>query len=292
MDLKEIIQHIKASLPTKKKYNPIKSSSQKQIIRPCDVSYEKELQLQKKVKEINSFEKRYSIIQKVSSLQLYNQTQKPIIQDEDEDEDEDEDDLLTRRELTSIPYLLITYSLSSNDYTWENFFSPLRENYEQSPKSYFHYYFQSYFYLVDSLLLLNQKNIYCLKIDEEIIFINSDNKLPMLFLPITFTLNSTFHPSDITKYIIHLSEEDKNNLPPNFSLEEKEEELQNNLSTLSNYQLSRLYLQELDKISYTQIHNKKYETLRKQVVTCFQKVLDSPKETLEQTKNKILSLFL
>jgi len=286
MDLKEIIQHIKASLPTKKKYNPIKSSSQKQIIRPCDVSYEKELQLQKKVKEINSFEKRYSIIQKVSSLQLYNQTQKPIIQGEDEDED----DLLTTRELTSIPYLLITYSLSSNDYTWENIFSPLRENYTKSPKSYFHYYFQSYFYLVDSFLLLNQKNIYCLKLNEEIIYINSDNKLPMLFLPITFTLNSTFHPSDITKYIIHLSEEDKNNLPPDFSLEE--EEIQSSLSTLSNYQLSRLYLQEIDKISYTQIHNKKYETLRKQVVTCFQKVLDSPKETLEQTKNKILSLFL
>jgi hypothetical protein len=286
MDLKEIIQHIKASLPTKKKYNPIKSSSQKQIIRPYDVSYEKELQLQKKVKEINSFEKRYSIIQKVSSLQLYNQTQKPIIQGEDEDED----DLLTTRELTSIPYLLITYSLSSNDYTWENIFSPLRENYTKSPKSYFHYYFQSYFYLVDSFLLLNQKNIYCLKLNEEIIYINSDNKLPMLFLPITFTLNSTFHPSDITKYIIHLSEEDKNNLPPDFSLEE--EEIQSSLSTLSNYQLSRLYLQEIDKISYTQIHNKKYETLRKQVVTCFQKVLDSPKETLEQTKNKILSLFL
>ena len=286
MDLKEIIQHIKASLPTKKKYNPIKSSSQKQIIRPCDVSYEKELQLQKKVKEINSFEKRYSIIQKVSSLQLYNQTQKPIIQGEDEDED----DLLTTRELTSIPYLLITYSLSSNDYTWENIFSPLRENYTKSPKSYFHYYFQSYFYLVDSFLLLNQKNIYCLKLNEEIIYINSDNKLPMLFLPITFTLNSTFHPSDITKYIIHLSEEDKNNLPPDFSLEE--EEIQSSLSTLSNYQLSRLYLQEIDKISYTQIHNKKYETLRKKVVTCFQKVLDFPKETLEQTKNKILSLFL
>jgi hypothetical protein len=293
-NLRETLQNIQTCLPKKsnKRMNSLIKPSLQTVIRPYDFLYENEIYIQTKVKQIPFFEKRYHTIQKVSPLQICNHSSfEKTSQNNDEDGniDDDEDDDLLQTTFSKTSYLLITYSFSPDNYTWERFFSLLREEFTKSihhQKTYFHHYFHSYFYLADSLLSLEKQNIYPLILNEETIYYCDYKKVPIISLPLSLCLPDNEPKINITdwyKHIEHLSEE--------FSYKKKD--ILEGFTTLSNYQLSRLYLKEIDKISYKQ--NKKSIKLIERVKEFFQNVLNSPtstRETLEQTRDKIMDLFL
>jgi len=268
----------------KSKLRQYNDNKKEQIICNDDFFFQNEITTKELLTNTRNINERYYLIQSFSRLKIgeINQEQSHL---------ENYTPLYTST--TPQSYVLVTYSYSRKSYpTYKTFFSQWNE-----PKTFFHYFFSSYFYLVDSLILLNEKGIYPLRLNEETIFFNRE-KLPILSLPLTFQNKNNL--LEMKKYLpIEV-----------FSLFENktEEEMRN----LNNYQLSLLYLhlctftlpfgreteqyafemrngvKQLDKIS------NEWRFIEK-VRECFQKVVFSDhdkRENLRETRGKIEHLFL
>jgi hypothetical protein len=113
-------------------------------------------------------------------------------------------------------YLLVTYPYSQKQ-TLESFFSPFIESVSTNQRTFFHYFFSSYFYLIDSLVLLNEQGIYPIRFNEETIFFNRE-KLPILFLPLNYHRSQNNSTEYFIGLIQHLSKEDLYYLPVEFHI--------------------------------------------------------------------------
>jgi hypothetical protein len=111
--------------------------------------------------------------------------------------------------------------------------------------------------------------------------------LPILSLPFTFHIKTQNNLLEMINY-----------LPMDvFSLFENKtkEEIMTIIPTLNNYQLSLLYLKQLDKIMEETNHNQYQYPFIEKVRECFQNVVFAEprkREKLQETKEKIENLFL
>ena len=221
-------------------------------------------------------------------------------------------------------YAVVTYPFLNPDFytDFDTFFSPLIrfQNQTTNPKTFFHYFFSSYIHLVESILLLNEKNIYPFLIKEETIFFNRE-KMAILSLPLTFSLSSNISIDELLIFMNHLSVKDLSFLPiefynfflferekkshknPDFYIESKKTEKMANeciltIPNLNNYQLSLLYLKQLDKIMENKqisVQFIKFQKLINNLYVCFQNIMNTKSdkiENLRDTKEKIENLFL
>ena len=252
----------------KSKSSQYNDNKKEQIIRNNDFFFQNEINTKELLINTTNINERYYLFQSFSHLKIgeINQEQSHL-----------ENYIPLNISTTPQSYVLVKYPYSYKSYpNYKTFFSQWNK-----PRTFLHYFFSSYFYLVDSLILLNEKGIYPLCFNEETIFFNRE-KLPILFLPLTFQNKNNLL-------------EMKNNLPIElFSLFENktEEEMRNEcIQNLNNYQLSLLYLKQLDKIME---QSNQYSLIEK-VRECFQKVVFSKhdkRENLRETKEKIEHLFL
>ena len=172
--IKNLLQNLSKSQPQKQpsksqendKKNPKKKT--KQIIRTNDFFFNNEVSSQIKIKQIPDFYKRYYIFQNFSPIKIgeFNKEQQHL------ENYEDVSNQLNARET----YVLVTYPFLNPDFNtdFNTFFSPLIrfQNQISNPKTFFHYFFSSYIHLVESILLLNENNIYPFLIKEETIFLD------------------------------------------------------------------------------------------------------------------------
>ena len=268
--LENICKSSNKNIKSKSKLREYNDNKKEQIIRNFDFFFQNEIVTKELLTNTNTrnINERYYLFQSFSHLKIgeINQEQSHL-------------ENYTPLDISTTPqsYVLVTYPYSRKSYpTYKTFFSQWNE-----PRTFFHYFFSSYFYLVDSLILLNEKGIYPLRLNEETIFFNRE-KLPILSLPLTFQNKNNL--LEMKKYLpIEL-----------FSLFENktEEEMRNEgIQNLNNYQLSLLYLNQLDKIMEK---SNEYSFIEK-VRECFQKVVFSEndkRENLRETKKKIEHLFL
>ena len=263
--LENISKSSNKNIKIKSKLREYNDNKKEQIIRNDDFFFQNEINTKELLINTRNINERYYLFQSFSHLKIgeINQEQSHL-------------ENYTQLHISNTPksYVLVTYPYSYKSYpNYKTFFSRLNE-----PKTFFHYFFSSYFYLVDSLILLNEKDIYPIRLNEETIFFNRE-KLPILLLPLTFQ-----NKNNLLEMIPYLPME-------LFSLFENktEEEMRNEgIQNLNNYQLSLLYLKQLDKIS------NQYSLIEK-VRECFQKVVFSEprkRENLRETKEKIENLFL
>jgi predicted ATP-dependent protease len=267
----------------KSKLQPHKGNKKEQIIHNYDFFLKNEIDTNEILKNTNktNINQRYYLLESFSPLKIgeINQEQSHL-----------ENYTPLNISINPLSYVLVTYPYSRKLYpTFETFFSRIIES-----KTFFHYFFSSYFYLADSLIELNEKGIYPIKFNQKTIFFNRE-KLPILSLPLTFHQENNF-----LETIHHLSKEDFDNLFP-FSLFENKtkEEMRNEcimiMPNINNYQLSLLYLKQIDKIMEETNHYQYQYPLIEKVRECFQNVVfadHKKREKLQETKEKIENLFL
>jgi len=273
MNEKNIINHLLENISKtsnknqKSKLRPYKGNKKEQIIRNYDFFLKNEIDSNEILKNTNktNINERYYLLESFSPLKIGEINQEQC-------------HLENYTPLHKPTYVLVTYPYYRKSYpTFETFFSRMIES-----KTFLHYFFSSYFYLADSLIELNEKDIYPILFNEDTIFFNRE-KLPILYLPLTFHIKTQNNLLEMMNY-----------LPMDlFSLFENKtkEEIMTIISNISNYQLSLLYLKQLDKImeKFNQ-----YPFIEK-VQECFRNVVFSEprkRENLRETKKKIENLFL
>jgi len=312
--IKNLLENISKS----QKQNPKQSKHQdksykkhQKIIRNNDFFFNNEIYSQQKINKIPDCYTRYYFFEYFSPLKIgeFNKEQQHLENYED----------ISNLHKTNTPLVLVTYPFINPDFyiCFDKFFSPLIENQYKNPKNFFHYFFSSYFYLVESILLLNEKDIYPFLIKEKTVLFNRE-KIPILSLPLTYSISSKISINELLFFINHVSEQDIFFLPIEFQnlflLErdkkspsnpdstEKTEKIINEcimaIPYLNNYQLSLLYLKQLDKIRVNmQINIRfiKFQKLITNLYECFQNVLNTKsiqRENLNLTKEKVENLFL
>jgi hypothetical protein len=281
-----------------------------------DFFFKNEITTQQKINQIPDFYKRYYVFKNFSPIKIgeFNKEQKHLENYED----------LSNKLNVSETYAVVTYPFLNPDFytDFDTFFSPLIrfQNQTTNPKTFFHYFFSSYIHLVESILLLNEKNIYPFLIKEETIFFNRE-KMAILSLPLTFSLSSNISIDELLIFMNHLSVKDLSFLPiefynfflferekkshknPDFYIESKKTEKMANeciltIPNLNNYQLSLLYLKQLDKIMENKqisVQFIKFQKLINNLYVCFQNIMNTKSdkiENLRDTKEKIENLFL
>jgi hypothetical protein len=289
-------QQQKTQQKTRKKLN--------QIIRNNDFFFKNEISSQQKIKQIPDFYTRYYIFQYFSPIKIGEFRKEQYHLENYED--------ISNQLNEPQGYALVTYPFLHSEFypDFNAFFSPLTRN--QNPKFFFHYFFSSYIHLIESILLLNEKDIYPFLIKEETIFLNGE-KIPILSLSSTISLSSNIPINELLLLINHLSEKDLDFLPVEFQnlflLERenpdsaiKKEKMANEciltIPNLNNYQLSLLYLKQLDKIrenNQMTLRFMKFQNLLTNLYECFQNVVNTKsvkRENLRVTKEKIENLFL
>jgi len=258
----------------KSKLRPYKGNKKEQIIRNYDFFLKNEIETNEMLKNTNktNINQRYYLLESFSPLKIgeINQEQSHL------------ENYTSLHISTTSSYVLVTYPYYRKLYpTFETFFSRIIEL-----KPFLHYFFSSYFYLADSLIELNEKGIYPIQFNKETIFFNQE-KLPILSLPLTFQIKTQNNLLEMMNY-----------LPMDlFSLFENKtkEEIMRIIPTLNNYQLSLLYLKQLDKIMEETNHYQYQYPLIEKVRECFQNVVFAEprkREKLQETKEKIENLFL
>lgn len=278
-DEKKTIDHLLENISKssnkipKSKLRPDKPDKKEQIIRNYDFFLKNEINTNKILTKTNitNINQRYYLLESFSPLKIgeINQEQSHL-----------ENYTPLNISINPLSYVLVTYPYSQKLYpTFETFFSRIIEL-----KPFLHYFFSSYFYLTDSLIELNKKGIYPIQFNQKTIFFNRE-KLPILSLPLTFHINTENNLLEMMNY-----------LPMDlFSLFENKtkEEIMTIIPTLNNYQLSLLYLKQLDKIMEETNHYQ-YPLIEK-VQECFQNVVfaePKKREKLQETREKIENLFL
>jgi len=231
-----------------------------------DIFFHNSAEKAKKIKEIPDFLKRFHTVIKTNLIKIG-----------DIREEQPHLEYYDKIETQNIPqYILATYHYNPDNYNnFDNFFSLLLR--EQSFKPFFHFLLDSYFYLLDSLILLNKKGLYVIYLKEYNIFFNEYNR------PILSCMDKIIdiHKDELKNLIIedkslfpveflvldYLNREKKpvflySDLDKDFDLKKDlfatfinktpnqivEHIINNSLKTLNNYQLCLLYLNQLDKI--------------------------------------------
>lgn len=254
----------------------LRSQKKEQIIRNYDFFLKNEINTNKILTNTNTKTKtnqRYYLLESFSPLKIGEINQQ-------------QSHLENYTPLNIPSYVLVTYPYSRKSYpTFETFFSQFIES-----KPFFHYFFSSYFYLADSLIELNEKGIYPLQFNENTIFFNRE-KLPILSLSLTFqnkTENNFLETiDDLSMNLFSLFE--------NKTKDKTKEEYITIIPTLNNYQLSLLYLKQLDKIMEKLLNHPDSYPFIEKVRECFQNVVssdDKKREKLQETREKIENLFL
>ena len=183
ISIKNLLQNISKSQPQTPKKIPQKKTQK--IIRNNDFFFNNEVSTQQKIQQIQDFYTRYYLFQYFSRLKIgeFNKEQHHL------ENYEDVSNQLNSPETYEL--VLITYPFSHTDFypDFNTFFSPFiknqnpnqnpNQNQNPNPKTFFHYFFSSYFHLAESVLLLNEKNVYPFLIKEETIFFNGE-KIPIL----------------------------------------------------------------------------------------------------------------
>lgn len=285
-----------------------------------DLFFRNNIEIAKKIKEIPEFLKRYHTVIKVNFIQIGNiREEQPHL--------EYYDDVNTKY-ITNKPeipqYILATYHYNpDHSIDFGDFFSLLFRN--QSFAKFFHFLLDSYFYLSDSLTLLDEKGIYPIYLKETTIFFNERNR-PILSC--MDNIITDFTPSVIDN-LVNLIKEDPSVFPvefhvldylnrekksvfsyidleilckTNFSLN-KDFQIQKfinksskqiidyimiySMKTLNNYQLSLLYLKQLDKIMDSNFHTKYEGPIRK----IYAILGENKGSTLTETREKILTIL-
>ena len=302
--IKNLLQNIsKSQTQTPKK---IPSKKTHKIIRNNDFFFKNEVSNLQKIKQIPEFYTRYYIFQHFSPLKIgeFKKEQHHLENYEN----------ISNQLNTPESYALVTYPFSHINFCpdFDTFFSPLIKNLNENPKIFFHYFFSSYIHLAESILLLNEKGVYPFLIKEETIFFNRE-KIPILSLPLTFSLSSTISIDEFLILMNHLLVQDldflsiefhtlflleRENLDSDSTTKKNREKMANEcisvLPTLNHYQLSLLYLKQLDKIREKKQFNK-FQKLITNLYECFQNVVNTKsdqRENLQETKEKIENLFL
>ena len=263
----------------KSKLQPHKGNKKEQIIRNYDFFLKNEIETNEILKNTNktNINQRYYLLESFSALKIgeINQEQSHL-----------ENYTPLNISINPSSYVLVTYPYYRKSYpTFETFFSRIIEL-----KPFLHYFFSSYFYLADSLIELNEKGIYPIQFNEKTIFFNRE-KLPILSLSLTFHLNTENNLLEMMNYLPM----DLFSLFENKTKEEMINECIMIMPNINNYQLSLLYLKQIDKIMEETNHYQYQYALIEKVRECFQNVVfadHKKREKLQETKEKIENLFL
>ena len=219
-EIKNVLENMSYSIP---KYNKssftssaspfisASSTSQKnQIISRYDFFFENEMETQRKIKEINKYDKKYLVYETFSLLKIgeFRRHQHHLENYQD----------LTNEMNLPISYVVVTYPLLTFHKEWNHFFSPFINNFFTSSfiqRTFFHYFFSSYYHLANSFRLLNENGMYPFRLREEMIYFNKENT-PLLSVPLTFHRSQDTTTKELLVFIGHLKKEDFFFLPIDF----------------------------------------------------------------------------
>lgn len=216
-EIKNVLENMSYSIPNKKtsftsSESPfITTSSQKnQIISRYDFFFENEMETQRKIKEINKYDKKYLVYETFSLLKIgeFRRHQHHLENYQD----------LTNQMNLPISYVFVTYPLLTFHKEWNHFFSPFINNFFTSSfiqRTFFHYFFSSYYHLANSFRLLNENRMYPFRLREEMIYFNKENT-PLLSVPLTFHRSQDTTTKELLVFIGHLKKEDFFFLPIDF----------------------------------------------------------------------------
>lgn len=210
-EIKNTLENMSYSIPNKKTSTFISasSSSQKnQIIRRNDFFFENEMETQRKIKEINKYDKKYLVYETFSPLKIgeFRTHQHHLENYQD----------LTNQMNFPISCVVVTYPLLTFHKEWNHFFSPfiplsISNTHGITPsfiqRTFFHYFFSSYYHLANSFCLLNENGMYPFRLREEMIYFNKEN-IPLLSVPFSFHRTQNTTTKELLDFISHLKKED------------------------------------------------------------------------------------
>ena len=178
LEIKNVLENMSYSIPKYKKSSGSTSRSsswqKNQIIGRYDFFFENEMETQRKIKEINKYDKKYLVYESFSLLKIgeFRTHQHHLENYQD----------LTNQMTLPISYVFVTYPLLTFYKEWNHFFSPFIENFFESSliqRTFFHYFFSSYYHLVNHFILLNENGMYY---PFHLLFIDQKIQLPKNYL--------------------------------------------------------------------------------------------------------------